>query len=84
MPRYECERDDIPKKWHELLLIPGEGDEWILVSSNGIVDPSKNEVVMNDPNPEVHGTYEECSEVMERLIREKIDMGYHKIVNDDN
>lgn len=84
MPRFECERDDIPKKWQDLLLIPGEGDEWILLLSTGIEDPSKNEIVMNEPNPEVTGSYEQVSEVMNQKIQELVDMGYHKIINEDN
>jgi hypothetical protein len=65
-------------------LIPGEGDQWILLASNGVTDPSNNEMPMNDPHPEFIGSFDSASEAMDKRITELIDMGYHKIKHDEN
>jgi len=83
MPRFECKRDDIPDKWHTIDLIPGEGDDWLLLTSNGVTDPTRNELPMNDPHPEFKGTFEEASAAMEKKIAELVDLGYVKVKNEE-
>jgi hypothetical protein len=82
--RYECVRDDIPKKWHELELLPGLGDDWILIQSNGIEDPSKTERIMNQPTPEFRGTFEEVNNELEKRIKQLETLGYVKVVKKTN
>jgi hypothetical protein len=79
--RYECVRDDIPKKWTELELLPGIGDDWILIQSNGIVDPSKTEMIMNQPTPEFRGTFDEANLELEKRIKQLEAFGYSKVPN---
>jgi hypothetical protein len=77
--RYECVRDDIPVKWHELDLLPGLNNEWILIQSNGIVDPSKTELIRNQPAAEFRGTFEQANIELEKRIKTLEQLGYVKV-----
>lgn len=83
MPRFECERDDIPKKWHSVSLVPGEGDEWLLVLANGIIDPANNDLPMNGTHVEFRGSFDDANEAMEKHIQYLVELGYHKVVQND-
>ena len=65
--RFECVRDDIPPKWTEVDIVPGEGNEWLLIKSNGIIDPSKQELVINKPTIEARGTLEAVNKELENV-----------------
>jgi hypothetical protein len=77
--RFECERDDIPRKWTEVDIVPGEGDEWLLIKSNGIVDPSKQELVINKPTIESRGTLQQVTEDLEKVRISIEAFGYKRI-----
>jgi hypothetical protein len=78
--RYECVKSDILKKWHEIELLPGVKDEWIVIQSNGIEGPSKIERIMNQPAPEFRGTYEEATIECEKRIAHLEALGYVKVI----
>ena len=77
--RFECERDDIPKKWTEVDIVPGEGDEWLLIKSNGIVDPSKVELVINKPAIEYRGMLKEVNIELEKVRISLEAFGYKRL-----
>lgn len=79
--RYECVKEGIPKKWTELELLPGSGDDWFLIQSNGIVDPLNTELTFNQPTPDFRGAFEEASLELERRIKQLEAFGYKRVLD---
>jgi hypothetical protein len=82
--RFECEQDDIPRKWHTVDLVPGMEDDWIIIRANGIMDPSGVETTMNYPAPHFKGSFQEAEKTMNSIVAGLEQAGYKKVQKQDN
>jgi hypothetical protein len=81
--RFEQRGPAIPDKWAIIEPVPATGSNWVLIKSNGIADPSKNELPLQKPTIIVEGTLEQVQLAMDYEIKNLEAMGYKKVIKED-